>query len=175
MSRAATYFLKDIAALLIIKISGMCGVAAARTNFASKFESSLKWLGLGLCLMLLPGASAWAGTLVGERGGPVTRPVQLPGVSAEPVQTIEFPFTLRAGLIWVQVDGPQGGKPLNFILDSGAEASVINLQTARHLRLKQGQPVNVSSIDASAVGYWPEKFSARMGGVAEKPDCWGPV
>jgi hypothetical protein len=111
-----------------------------KAQFTSNLERRLKWL--CLMLLLLPGISAWAGPLS------------------------EFPFKLRAGLIWVQVENPNRGKPLNFILDSGAEASVINLQTASRLRLEPGQPVTVCGINASAVGYWPEYFPARMGGVA---------
>jgi hypothetical protein len=88
------------------------------------------------------------------------------GVSAWSAPLSEFPFTSRAGLIWIQVENPQGGKPLNFILDSGAEASVIDLQTARRLHLELGQPITVRGINATTVGYWPECFSARMGGVS---------
>ena len=106
---------------------------------ASKFERRLKWF--GLFLLFLKAASVWS-------------------------SPVEVPFQLRAGLIWVRVDGPNGGKPMNFILDSGAEASVVNLQTARHLRLVPGQPVTVCGINANAVGYWPEYLPARMGGVA---------
>ena len=88
-------------------------------------ERGLKWL--GLVLLLLQGASAWAAPLS------------------------EVPFKLRAGLIWVRVASPDGGKPLNFILDSGAEASVINVQTARHLGLAPGQPITVCGINSSTV------------------------
>jgi len=90
----------------------------------------------------------------------------MPGVSAWSAPLSEFPFKLRAGLIWIQVESPRGAKPLNFILDSGAEAGVIDLQTARRLRLDLGNPVNVRGISATAVGYWPEHLSARMGGIS---------
>jgi hypothetical protein len=113
-----------------------------KTLVVFMFERRLKWFGLLLLLFLAQQAAAWA--------GPVS----------------EFPFKLRAGLIWVRVDSPRGGKPLNFILDSGAEASVINLQTARRLRLEPGQPVTVCGINSTTVGYWPEYFPARMGGVS---------
>jgi hypothetical protein len=42
----------------------------------------------------------------------------------------EFPFHFREGLIWVQVDVPQSHEPLNFLLDTGAGVSVLNLRTA---------------------------------------------
>jgi hypothetical protein len=106
----------------------------------STFDRRLKWVGLLLLLLLLQGVSAWS--------APVP----------------EFPFKLRAGLIWIRVDSAHGA--LNFILDSGAEASVIDLQTARRLRLELGQPVTVRGINATTEGYWPEYLPARMGGVS---------
>jgi hypothetical protein len=87
-------------------------------------------------------------------------------LSAGSAPLAEISFSFRAGLIWIQVDNPRGGKPLNFILDSGAEASVIDLQTARRLRLELGQPITVRGINATTLGYWPEHLSAQMGGVA---------
>jgi hypothetical protein len=88
------------------------------------------------------------------------------GVSAWTAPVTEVPFTFRAGLIWIQVDGPNGGKPLKFILDSGAEANVINLKTSRQLGLRRGEPITVRGISATTEGYWPEFFSARIGAVS---------
>jgi len=105
----------------------------------SMFGRRLKWL--GVLLLLCQGVSAWAGPLS------------------------EFPFKWRAGLIWIQVESPRGARALHFILDSGAEASVIDLQTARRLHLELGQPVTVRGINATTLGYWPESMSARLGGV----------
>jgi hypothetical protein len=111
-----------------------------KTQVASKFRRGLKWLGVFLLL--------WQG--VAGRAGSVT----------------EFPFKLRAGLIWIQVNGAHGGRPLSFILDSGAEASVIDLQAAGRLHLDLGQPITVRGITATAPGYWPEHWEARVGGVS---------
>jgi hypothetical protein len=77
----------------------------------------------------------------------------------------ESPFKLRAGLIWVQVDSPCGGNPLQFILDSGAEASVMDLQTARRLHLELGQPVTVRGITSTTLGFRTQSLPPRMGGV----------
>jgi hypothetical protein len=99
----------------------------------------LKWF--GLFLLLSQAAGAWAASVT------------------------EFPFKLRAGLIWVQVDSPRCSKPLNFILDSGAEASVLNVETARRFHLDLGQPVTVRGINATTAGYWTESLQARMGGI----------
>jgi hypothetical protein len=111
-----------------------------KRRIASMFERRMKWV--GLLALLLQGVSAWSAPLS------------------------EFPFKLRSGLIWLQVDGPRGSKPLQFILDSGAEASVIDLQTARRLNLALGQPVTVRGINATTLGYWTDSLSARLGGVA---------
>jgi Aspartyl protease len=100
-----------------------------------------KLMGLGLLLLLCQAVSAWCG----------------------PLATI--PFKQRAGLIWVQVDNPAGGKPLQFILDSGAEASVLDLETARRIHLELGQPVTVRGINSTTLGYRIDAWPARMGGV----------
>ncbi|HEV7926720.1 MAG TPA: retropepsin-like aspartic protease [Verrucomicrobiae bacterium] len=76
-----------------------------------------------------------------------------------------IPFKLRAGLIWVQVDNPSGGKPLQFVLDSGAEASVLDLQAARRIHLELGSPVTVRGINSTTVGYRVDAWQARMGGI----------
>ncbi len=102
-------------------------LAAVKMQFARTIESRLKWFGFFLALM--QGVSAWAAPLS------------------------EFPFKLRAGLIWVQVKSPHSARPLSFILDSGAEASVINLQTAQRLDLGVGQPVTVRGINATSAAF----------------------
>ncbi len=77
-----------------------------------------------------------------------------------------FPFQLDGGLIWIQVSVPQSLQPLEFIVDSGAEVSVINLQTALRLGLSLGTSVGVHGVKCSATGYWPERLSARAGTVS---------
>lgn len=77
----------------------------------------------------------------------------------------EFPFVVRAGLIWLKVNVPESKEPLNFLLDSGAGASVINLPTAERLGVKLGRPVNVRGVGASAGGFWPQRLEASVGGV----------
>jgi hypothetical protein len=103
-------------------------------------KRGLKWF--SLLLFLLPGVSAWADPLC------------------------EIPFKSRGGLIWIQVNSPQSAKPLNFILDSGAEASVIDLPAAQRLHLALGKPVTIRGVNATTLGYWPEHLSARLGGVS---------
>ena len=73
----------------------------------------------------------------------------------------EFHFEHRGGLIWVKVSVPQSAEPLNFLLDSGAGASVINLRTAQRLGVKLGQRVDVRGVGSSADGFWPQVDDTR--------------
>jgi hypothetical protein len=86
-------------------------------------------------------------------------------LSASPEPAVELPFKWRAGLIWVQVEGPRGGKPLNFILDSGVEYSVLDLASARSFNLGVGQPVTVHGMNTASSGYLTESWRAWVGGV----------
>jgi hypothetical protein len=72
----------------------------------------------------------------------------------------EFPFEFREGLLWVKVQIPESKKDLNFLLDSGAEASVVNLETARELGLRVGQPAQVRGVGVSMNAFWTTTSSA---------------
>ena len=52
-------------------------------------------------------------------------------VQAAPTSLAEFPFQYREGLLWIEVNIPQSEKPLNFLVDTGAGVSAINLNTDR--------------------------------------------
>src|SRR5213593_61548 len=88
-----------------------------------------------------------------------------PLVSSASTPTAEIPFEFRDGLLWVAVKVPQNPKPLHFLLDSGANVSVINLRTARELGLRLGQRVEVRGVGAITEGYWPERLAAKVGDV----------
>lgn len=83
----------------------------------------------------------------------------------------EFPFEPRGGLLWVKVSVPQSAEPLNFLLDSGAGVSVINLRTAKQLGLKLGQRVDVRGVGHSTDGFWPQRVQATAGGVELPKEC----
>lgn len=68
-------------------------------------------------------------------------------LQAAPVILAEFPFEYREGLLWIEVNIPQAEKPLNFLVDTGAGVSVINLNTARRIGLKLGQQVTVRGVE----------------------------
>ena len=89
---------------------------------------------------------------------------------AAPTSPTEFPFEYREGLIWVRVQVAESREPLRFLLDSGAEVSVVNLDTAKRLGLALGQRVNVSSVQTTMTGYWPQKLSATANGMALPSD-----
>jgi hypothetical protein len=66
----------------------------------------------------------------------------------------EFPFEFRERLLWVKVQVPESERVLNFLLDSGAEASVVNLQTAKELGLPVGQRADVRGVGVSMDAFW---------------------
>lgn len=89
---------------------------------------------------------------------------------AGPAPLAEIPFEHREGLIWISVTARQSPKPLNFLVDTGAGVSTINLYTARRLGLKLGERVRVRGVQTSANGYWPQRISASAGEVALPSD-----
>ena len=84
---------------------------------------------------------------------------------AAPTSLAEFPFQFREGLLWIEVKIRQSEKPLNFLLDTGAGVSVINLNTAKRIGLKLGQEVTVRGVDTKLTGYWQQRMSAKVGDV----------
>lgn len=62
----------------------------------------------------------------------------------------EIHFQYRGGLIWLKVDVTGKSESLNFLLDSGAGVSAIDLQTARSLGLHLGNQQIVQGVNAVA-------------------------
>jgi hypothetical protein len=84
-------------------------------------------------------------------------------VRAQAPAPAEVPFEYRNGLIWLRVSVAESPEQLSFVLDSGAGTSVVNLPTARRLRLKLGQAVSVRGVRSETGGYWPQPLSAKAG------------
>ena len=82
-------------------------------------------------------------------------------LQAAPITLAEFPFQFREGLLWIEVKIPQSEKPLNFLLDTGASVSVLNLTTAQRLGLELGSQVTVTGVGTTLSGHWPVKLSAK--------------
>jgi hypothetical protein len=75
----------------------------------------------------------------------------------------EFPFQFREGFLWIEVLVPQANEHLNFLVDTGAGVSVINLSTAKRLGLKLGKEVTVYGVQTMQSGYWQQHFTAKVG------------
>jgi hypothetical protein len=87
---------------------------------------------------------------------------------ADPVRTL--PFEYRDGLIWVAVES--AGRSLHFVLDSGAESTVLNLETARQLGVKLGGAQTVQTVQSRAVACRARGFIANVTGI---PLCCDPL
>lgn len=77
-----------------------------------------------------------------------------------------IPFQFRDGMVWLKVAVAGKSEPLNFLLDSGAGASVVDLAAARRLGLKLGARQNVQGVHSRSVAYRVEGFSAHAASVA---------
>jgi predicted aspartyl protease len=86
-------------------------------------------------------------------------------LQAAPAITGEIPFQYREGMLWLKVNCSQSEKPLNFLLDTGAGMSVINLDSAKRIGLKLGRKVTVNGVGKALTGYWEEQISAKAASV----------
>jgi len=86
-------------------------------------------------------------------------------LQASSLAPIEVPFQYHDGLLWVQVTVPQSAEPLNFLVDSGAGASVINLVTANRIGLQLGTAIAVRGVQTTLTGYRLESVSAQAGDI----------
>lgn len=86
-------------------------------------------------------------------------------LSARAAQDVpaEIPFEFREGLLWVKITLPESAQPLNFLLDTGAGASVINRGTADRLALHLGSKINVRGVETTLTGYRLKGVSAAAG------------
>jgi len=82
-----------------------------------------------------------------------------------------IPMRFQEGLLWVDVRVPHADKPLQFVLDTGAEVSVVNAETARNLGLKLGRKVTVSGVHTSITGHWQQKWGGEVGDIGLPERC----
>ncbi len=91
--------------------------------------------------------------------------VLLPQFSAQAKGSGEIPFQYRDGLIWLKVDVAGKSEPLNFLLDSGAGVSAIDLQTARSLGVQLGNRQNVQGVNGQGFAYRVNDLQAVSCGI----------
>lgn len=77
----------------------------------------------------------------------------------------EFPFEFREGMVWIRVELETSRAPLWFLLDSGAEVSIVDLETSRRLGLALGEQVKVRSVQSTMTGHWLKTLSATAHGI----------
>ncbi|MEO8351735.1 MAG: retropepsin-like aspartic protease, partial [Chthoniobacteraceae bacterium] len=78
----------------------------------------------------------------------------------------EIPCEYRDGMIWVKVTATSDGVSLNFLLDSGAGASVLDLAAARRIGVKLGRSETVHGVSGRTTAYRVNGFDARTGETA---------
>jgi aspartyl protease len=86
-------------------------------------------------------------------------------VSAHSETPNEIRFQYQDGLIWLKAKVPGKTTSLNFLLDSGAGVSVIDLDQARALGIRMRDPESVQGVSGRAVAYRVDDFQANSGGV----------
>lgn len=86
--------------------------------------------------------------------------------AVEPQREASFPFVFRDGFIRVNVAVRGVSEPLQMLLDSGAEVSTLNTDTAKRLGLKGGRRVTVVGVGSKTTGQWPLQLHGRVGNVA---------
>jgi hypothetical protein len=72
---------------------------------------------------------------------------------------------LRDGFIWIDVTVAGTDTPMHFLLDSGAQVSVVNLAAAARLGMKGGKAVSVMGVGKVTTGLWPQTATAYAGGI----------
>jgi len=87
-------------------------------------------------------------------------------LSAKSEAQREIHSRYQGGLIWLKVDVTGKSEPLNFLLDSGAGISAIDLQTARGLGVHLGNRQMVQGVNGQSIAYCVNDLQAGCGGIA---------
>lgn len=78
---------------------------------------------------------------------------------------VSIPIQFRDGMIWLKVSVPGKSEPLNFLLDSGAGASVIDITSAQRLGLHFGARQSVQGVHCRGYAYPVNTFPAHVSGT----------
>jgi hypothetical protein len=76
----------------------------------------------------------------------------------------DIPFEFVDGYILVHAS--VDAQPVTLMLDSGASASVLNLDTARRLHLEVGEGLPVDGVEANGMAFEMERVTPKVGGFA---------
>jgi len=87
-------------------------------------------------------------------------------ISARSELPREIPFRYQDGLIWLKVELAGKKERLNFLLDSGASVSAIDLYTAHTLGVNLGDRQSVEGVSGQGFAYRVNNFQAIAGGIA---------
>jgi hypothetical protein len=78
----------------------------------------------------------------------------------------EIPFRYQDGLIWLKVELAGNKERMNFLLDSGASVSAIDLYTAHTHGVNLGDRQSVEGVSGQGLAYRVNDFQAMAGGIA---------
>ncbi len=82
-----------------------------------------------------------------------------------PCRAAQIPFDYCDGLIWVKVRTTNAEAPLNFLVDTGAGCSVLDLETARRLGVALGGSERVRRVGEGATARRVSGFAADVAGI----------
>jgi len=78
---------------------------------------------------------------------------------------VEVPCEYAGGLVWLKVHCSGHTTPYNFVLDSGAGETVIDLASAKHAGISLGRVVPVQGVLGSSQAYRVESVAGKFAGV----------
>jgi hypothetical protein len=76
----------------------------------------------------------------------------------------DVPIRFARNLVWVGVDVAGRTEPLHFLLDTGAGATVLNIQTASELGLRFGPAESIRGVNGPGGARWVSGFNATVAG-----------
>lgn len=79
---------------------------------------------------------------------------------------LTLPMEFRDGMVWVEVATPKASRTLNFLLDSGAGSSVLDLKAAQQLGVKLGARLTVQGVHSRGTAHLVNGFPGTLGGFA---------
>jgi predicted aspartyl protease len=85
--------------------------------------------------------------------------------TVKPSTVTTIPFEYHNGLLWLRVAAPGSSQPLEFLIDTGAAASVVDRQTAQRVGWPLRESVSVRGVDAQQEANWTPAETISFNGV----------